>query len=266
MKHKNVEDFGMTSEEYINIERLCEESKDKENKFRSLSYTYSIIFVCFFIIFIGIMDDNIFIMFLLPVAVIFLLINRESIMDNIYANNTKQYYGKFTPPKNYLEYLDYLYKYGTWENKEHERKKIEEEKQRRLEEKNRRAELRKNHDYWSSVDPYEFEREIALLFKKHGFNTKVTKGSGDGGIDIFLKKDGEKSIVQCKRYQSKVGPSTVRDLYGAMVGGGYNAGYVVCPSGFSKKAFEFSKRKKITLIGLSRIMEMVNNNSVSFLK
>jgi len=50
------------------------------------------------------------------------------------------------------------------------------------------------------------------------------------------------------------------------VGGGYNAGLVVCPSGFSKKAFEFSKGKKITLIGLSRIMEMVNNNSVSFLK
>ena len=115
------------------------------------------------------------------------------------------------------------------------------------------------------MDPYEFEKEIAYLFEKHNFKTRVTKGSGDGGIDIVLTKNGLSSIVQCKRYKTKVSPGTIRDTYGAMVAGNYHSAYIVCPSGFSEKAFEFSKGKRIVLLGLRRIMEMVEQGSVNFL-
>ena len=104
---------------------------------------------------------------------------------------------------------------------------------------------RKQHQYWMSIDPYEFEKEIALLFEKQGYKAYVTKGSGDGGIDIKLDKLGERGIVQCKRFKNKVGPGPIRDLYGTMKAGKYKYGFIVCPSGFSDKAYEFSKGKSI---------------------
>jgi len=120
-----------------------------------------------------------------------------------------------------------------------------------------KEEKRKQYQYWMEIDPWEFENEIALLFERQGYSAKVTKGSGDGGIDILLNKNRTKGIVQCKRFKSKVGPGPVRDLYGTMMAGNYEFGYLVCPSGFSSSAYEFSKRKNIKLVGLKRIMEMV---------
>jgi hypothetical protein len=55
----------------------------------------------------------------------------------------------------------------------------------------------------------------------------------------------------------------VRDLYGTMVSGKFDGGFLVCPSGFSEKAFEFARGKKIRFIGLKRIMELVQAESKS---
>jgi uncharacterized membrane protein len=128
-------------------------------------------------------------------------------------------------------------------------------------EKKEKEKKRKEYDYWMSIDPWDFENEIAELFSANGYRAKVTKGSGDGGIDIFLDKNGRKGIVQCKRFKTKVGPGPVRDLYGTMIDGKFKYGFLVCPSGFSDNAFTFSKNKNITLIGLKRIIEMTENNA-----
>jgi restriction system protein len=124
-----------------------------------------------------------------------------------------------------------------------------------------RDENRKNMHYWSTLNPYIFEREIANLFLKHGFSARVTKGSGDGGIDIVLFKNQKNGIVQCKRHKTKVSPGVIREIYGAMIAGKYEFAYVVCPAGFSEESVKFSRNKKIHLIGLKRIMEMVNLNT-----
>jgi len=149
------------------------------------------------------------------------------------------------------------------QEREHERfiKEKEKEREREKEKEIKRKEKeikRKQHEYWMSINPYEFEKEIALLFKKEGYKAFVTKGSGDGGIDIKLEKDGKKGIVQCKRYKNKVGPGPIRDLYGTMIAGKFEYAFMVCPSGFSYKAYEFSKGKNIKLIGLEEIMKIVN--------
>jgi HJR/Mrr/RecB family endonuclease len=137
-----------------------------------------------------------------------------------------------------------------------ERRKIEEEKR-----KIQREENRKSFEYWSSINPYEFESKIAILFQKNGFFASATKGSGDGGVDIELEIRSKKGAVQCKRQKTKVSPGVVRDLYGTMIAGGYDFGFVVCPAGFSDQTFEFVKGKKIRLIGLKRIVEMANQDS-----
>ena len=157
--------------------------------------------------------------------------------------------------KNYTWYKNDLIKY----NDEMNVYKIIKAKHK-LEEIKKEKELqKKQYDYWLSLNPYVFEKEMAILFEKQGYSANVTKGSGDGGIDIELEKENVRGIVQCKLYQEKVGPGPVRDLFGSMVAGNYKYGYIVNPSGFSDNAYEFSKGKNINLIDLKQIMLMVNN-------
>ena len=157
----------------------------------------------------------------------------------------------------YSDYCDYKHAESRYE---YEYKRYVEKLERHRFQKEK-EEKRKQYRYWMEIDPWEFENEIALLFERQGYSAKVTKGSGDGGIDILLNKKGRKGVVQCKRYKAKVGPGPVRDLYGTMMAGNYEFGYLACPSGFSDSAYEFSKGKNIKLIGLKRIMEMVVLNA-----
>ena len=68
--------------------------------------------------------------------------------------------------------------------------------------------------WWWTLDGWQFEREVGLVFKRMGYSTKVTRGSGDGGVDIIMHKNGLKYIVQCKHYKRPLGPEAVRSLYG----------------------------------------------------
>lgn len=134
------------------------------------------------------------------------------------------------------------------------KKEIENRKTEEL--KIKENEQRKKFEYWTSIDPYKFESEIAILFERNGFISTATKGSGDGGVDIELKIGSKRGAVQCKRQKTKVSPGVVRDLYGTMVAGNYDFAFAVCPAGFSDQTFEFVKGKKIGLIGLKRITDM----------
>ena len=59
-------------------------------------------------------------------------------------------------------------------------------------------------NWWWSLDGWEFEEEVARVFELNGYKTKVTKKSGDGGIDIIMYKNNYKYAVQCKHYQDEV--------------------------------------------------------------
>ncbi len=69
--------------------------------------------------------------------------------------------------------------------------------------------------FWYSLNGWQFEQEVADVFEKNGYNTEVTKGSGDGGVDIIMQKNNLKYIVQCKRYSNHpVTPQELRALWG----------------------------------------------------
>lgn len=109
--------------------------------------------------------------------------------------------------------------------------------------------IKQNSDNWSeqawwwSLDGYQFEQEVAKLFILQGYRATVTKGSGDGGVDIILKKDGYKAIVQCKHHQSPLSPEPVRALWGLK--DDYNADEVimVASSGLTSASADFVQNK-----------------------
>ena len=73
----------------------------------------------------------------------------------------------------------------------------------------------KDSQFWLGLNGWQFEQEIADVFRKNGFKAQVTKGSGDGGVDIIMYKNNVKYIVQCKRYANHpVTPQELRALWG----------------------------------------------------
>jgi restriction system protein len=104
----------------------------------------------------------------------------------------------------------------------------------------------------------EFEFYVAGLFRNLGYKADVVGGSGDGGIDIVLERDGKKSYVQCKQYSSKVQVDKVRDFYGAIVSKFANAKcYFVTDNCFTLPAEEFARDKPIELIDGQKLIEYI---------
>ena len=109
------------------------------------------------------------------------------------------------------------------------------------------------------MEGHEFEYFCAELLQEHGFcDVRVTKGSGDYGVDILAEKDGVSYAVQCKAYTSPVGVKAVqeayagRDYYDCMVGA------VLTNQYFTKPAVEAAKKLKILLWDRGYLDEMMS--------
>ena len=130
---------------------------------------------------------------------------------------------------------------------------------------------RKILDILRNMDPFAFERLIQLLLQKCGFiNVKVTKKSGDGGIDgkgKFLLQDVVSIDVafQCKRYKGIVASSVVRDFRGSLPSG-VNQGILITTGTFSESAYEeaanVGKNHKIDLIDCEKLIDMIIKNKI----
>ncbi|MDP3758267.1 MAG: restriction endonuclease [Candidatus Daviesbacteria bacterium] len=100
-----------------------------------------------------------------------------------------------------------------------------------------------------NLTPIEFEKWVkSNVFEKEGWLVTETKITGDGGIDLVLKRKDEHSIVQCKRYKHTIGEPSLRDFYGTMISEGVSKGYFVTTGLFSLSALKFAENKPIELI------------------
>lgn len=99
------------------------------------------------------------------------------------------------------------------------------------------------------LSPAEFERYVAGLFRKKGYQVQMRGRSGDLGVDILLTKaDGRRAIVQCKRYRNKVGPDVVRELYGTLIHEQADHAFLVTTAEISASARRWAEGKPMTLI------------------
>lgn len=112
---------------------------------------------------------------------------------------------------------------------------------------------------FTDVTPEEFELAIGELFTKRGFRVLHSGKTGDGGVDLELRKDGLFYIAQCKRYSSQpIGEPIVRDFYGTLTHKRADHGYLVTTSRFTKPAINFASNKPITLIDKAMLQEWLN--------
>lgn len=123
---------------------------------------------------------------------------------------------------------------------------------------------RKKQEWWTKLNPYQFEEEVAKWFRSKGYDAEVTSKSGDEGKDIIIKKKDYIGYVQCKRYTtSKVDRPTLNALYGVVCADNVTQGIIVCLKGLTKEAAEFAEK---TNIKVYTIEDLAPNNLFSPIK
>ena len=101
-----------------------------------------------------------------------------------------------------------------------------------------------------SLSWQQFELLIGEAFRNQGYSTMETGGKGaDGGVDLILRKNGEKYVVQCKHWCAlKVGVPVIREFFGVMAAEGADGGFVVTSGQFTSEAHAFADGRNIKLI------------------
>ena len=110
--------------------------------------------------------------------------------------------------------------------------------------------------YQDVENGYEFEEYVAKLYQRLGFETTVTRKSGDQGADIIAKRNGRKYIIQAKFYNSPVGNKAVQEVVAALAMYQADYGIVVTNSTYTQSAIELAKANDVELIDKKRIEEI----------
>lgn len=112
-------------------------------------------------------------------------------------------------------------------------------------------------NWWWQLDGWEFEEEVAKVFRLNGYAAEVTKRTGDGGADIVLYKNDEKYVVQCKHWRQEVPVSCMRELKGIQEDLNADKLIMIASSGITRDAKDFiSNKPYYTMLTLDDIIRM----------
>lgn len=112
-------------------------------------------------------------------------------------------------------------------------------------------------EYLRSMDPRKFETLVCMLFERMGYSSEQTPYVGDGGVDGYLRRDGNLLLLQCKRVKGSVGEPVLRDLFGNINARGADEGIVVTTGKVSRQAKAWAKDKPIRIIELEELTELL---------
>lgn len=103
------------------------------------------------------------------------------------------------------------------------------------------------------LDAEEFEWFVGEVFRREGWGVRETgrQDSADGNIDLELTGNGERRIVQCKRWTSRwIGVDEIRNFAGTLLREGLprGAGMFVTLSEFNQQARAEASTSEISLI------------------
>src|SRR2546423_1545184 len=110
----------------------------------------------------------------------------------------------------------------------------------------------------------DFEAVVGEAYRKHGY--VVSRRGGplpDGGIDLELRRNGEKVIVQCKHWVNrKVPVQRVRELLGVITAEGADGGILVATNGFTRDALQFAAGKPLQLMDGEALVRLAGSSAV----
>ncbi len=105
----------------------------------------------------------------------------------------------------------------------------------------------------------EFELLVGELYRRDGFAVEISNATGsDGGIDLVLRRDSARFIVQCKHWKSvKVTVKDIREFFGVLVSESATRGIFVTTTSFTRDAIQFAVGKPLDLIDGSTLDTLI---------
>ena len=112
------------------------------------------------------------------------------------------------------------------------------------------------------MDPYRFEKLIADLWERKGYQTKVRSAAGDRGIDIEARNSTGFELIQAKRYDSnnRIGSRKIRE-YATLYQQVQDASKVVIVTtgDFTPEAERLAQDLSVELIDCDDLFNLLND-------
>ncbi|EEF57011.1 restriction endonuclease [Pedosphaera parvula] len=111
------------------------------------------------------------------------------------------------------------------------------------------------------IDWYQFEKLLGILYRSKGyFIHRLGGAQPDGGVDLIIEREGIKTIIQCKHWESwTVGVRNIREFLGTLTDQQISQGIYVTLKGYTNGALQLAKKHNITLLGEPELMALCEN-------
>ncbi len=113
------------------------------------------------------------------------------------------------------------------------------------------------------MEGHKFEHACAAILIANGYShVKVTRASGDYGIDVLANRDGHHYAIQCKCYNSPVGNHAIQEAFSGAAYYGGRIPVVMTNQSFTGAAKRMAKKLNVHLWGrnvLSKLLITYNN-------
>lgn len=124
--------------------------------------------------------------------------------------------------------------------------------------KKRTDRLNTGYPDFQGMDGHDFEVWCAqLLADNHFTDIRLTKGSGDQGVDILASRDDVCFAIQCKLYSSPLGNRPVQEVYAGKTIYRCHVGVVMTNSTFTSGAREAAEKTGVLLWDRDKLADLV---------
>lgn len=123
--------------------------------------------------------------------------------------------------------------------------------------------LNSRPDQMDSMNWRKFEELAAEYYKKEGYSVTLGKGRKDGGRDVYLEKDGQKVLVQCKRWENNVGINTPKIAFADYTTQKLDGAVIFCTHDVTRDGKEWIEQYqcKISVVNRKCILEILDKMS-----
>ncbi len=127
--------------------------------------------------------------------------------------------------------------------------------------KRRLLETRTDLDSLAATGWRAFERLVGEAFRRQGYAVEETGlGGADGGIDLILRREGRRTLVQCKQWRrDRVAVNVVREMYGLLAHHQADKVIIAAWGVFTPDAARFANGKPIELIDGETLLAMIRS-------
>jgi restriction system protein len=117
-----------------------------------------------------------------------------------------------------------------------------------------------------SIDWFQFEQMVALVYRKQGYAVSRRGGANpDGGIDLVIERDGTRTAVQCKHWKTwNVGVKAVREFLGALTDAGIQRGLFITLGNPTRDAAQLADKHSIQVVNETDLARMLEATDARF--